>query len=435
MNDTSRYTPQNRPLLHPATLWHAFLARISRPPWEKALPTGAPLWVTPGETVTSISLSHPYDNVIRPILSRYATVLGVPMSFRTAANRYSPPAQGNAVHFHAFALPTLSVLFGAWPRVPLVELQLAHAIPLLEGARQALTPGTQFGRGRLLVDGDGHAVGESLGTNLYCLFDLLGQEKAWVPVLLRRHLDLGLPIVLPALGKGRNDRASEGEERLGLLRDETEALIRACRLANRREAQEAYLTTSQERVAEEIRFLQDEIAFLEDGVEEMARRIAADTRRLKEGRRRVRLLQGCRDLPETGGREMERLQALPEVCEARAQDGRISLTTVPILTEYGGRWYRLGRFQLELHFNGDVRIVNLTDRIGPYDHPHIHQGRPCLGNVREGIAKHLGEFQFVPATEVLIDFLKTVNPADWRLPVLHWPEAGYEAGRGLLAAN
>jgi len=434
MNDTPHHTPPSRTIFHPATMWHTFLARLSRPPWEKGLPAPAPLWVTPGETVGTAPASHPYEEV-RATLSRYATILSVPMSFRSAANRYSPPAGGIAVHVHAFAVPTLPVLFGAWPRVPLVELQLAHGIPLSEGARQALAPGPQFGRGRLLADGDGHAVGECFGTNLYCLFDLLGQEVAMVPILLRRHLDLGLPSVLSALAKGRNDPQGRVEERLRLLRDETESLVRASRLAHCREAREAYITTNWERVAEEVRFLRDEIVFLDDGVEEMARRIAADTRCLKEGRRRLRLLQGCRDHPEAGGWDLERLQALPEVCEARIQDGQISVTTSPILTEYGGRWYRLGRFRLDLHFNGDVRIVNLTDRIGPYDHPHIYQGRPCLGIVREGIAKHLGEFQFVAATEVLIDFLQTVNPAEWRLSVCHWPEGGCEAARGLLAPN
>ncbi|MGE5849848.1 MAG: hypothetical protein ACM362_06965, partial [Candidatus Methylomirabilota bacterium] len=85
--------------------------------------------------------------------------------------------------------------------------------------------------------------------------------------------------------------------------------------------------------------------------------------------------------------------------------------------------------------NGEVRIWNLSSRIGAYDHPHIHLGRPCLGPIREGIAKLLGEFQFVAAAEVLIDFLHTVNPADWRLPVLRWPEAVGEADRGILATT
>jgi hypothetical protein len=224
-------------------------------------------------------------------------------------------------------------------------------------------------------------------------------------------------------------------EGLRLLQDETEALVGACRADLRQASREAYVRACHERVAEEIRFLHAEIAFLEDGVEEMARRTTADTRRLREGYRRLRTLQGRTDGSESNGGELERLQALPGVRQAGVQDGRISLTTAPILVEHEGRHYRLGRFQVDLNFNGDVRIRNLTNRMGAYDHPHIHQGRPCLGPIREGIAKLLGEFQFVAAAEVLIDFLHTVNPADWRLPVLRWPDAVGEADHGVLATT
>jgi hypothetical protein len=357
------------------------------------------------------------------------------MSFHVAPNRYSPPAGADAVHLHTFALPTPPILLGAWVRVALVDLPLAHGIPLRSDAQRALAPGTQIGRGSPILDADGHAVGEHLGVNLYCLFDLLGQEPAWTPLLLRRHLDLGIPYLLPRLVAERGVSAGRVTEGLRLLREETEGLVRECRADLHQASREAYVRACHDRVAEEIRFLHAEIAFLEDGVEEMARRVTADTRRLREGYRRLCALQGRTDGAESGGEDLERLQALPGIRQAGVQDGRLSLTTAPILVEHGGRRYRLGRFQVDLHFNGDVRIRNLTDRIGVFDHPHIHLGRPCLGGVREGIAKLLGEFQFVAAAEVLMDFLHTMNPADWRLPILRWPEAGREADRGVLAAT
>jgi hypothetical protein len=435
MNNVSSRTARSQKTPCFAQMWRAFLARASQPPWEERCLAETLFWSTPDEIVDREPVVHLHGEGVRQILSRYATILGVPLSFRTATNHYSPPDGGDAVHFHSFALPTPPVILGTWPRVPLVELRLGHGIPLADGAHRALAFGTQFGRGRPLLDQYGHVVGEYLGTNLYCLFDLLGQDAPWIPVLLRRHLDLGLPYLLPALTGGERTMAIRLEDRARYLREETEELIRAHRRGLLQNARETYISAYQERVSEEICLLQSEIGFLEAGVDEMARRIAADTRRLHEGRRRLRLLQGWRDQPESSGRELEDLQALPEVREARVQDGRISLTTSPILVEYGGRRYCLGSFQLDLHFNGDVRVVNLTDPVGAYDHPHIHQGRPSLGIIREGVAKLLGEFQFLAATEVMIDFLKTVNPAEWRLPVLHWPEAESEVGRGVLAAT
>ena len=435
MKNTSHHALQNSRHRFLTATWHALLTRASFPLWDRVVPAPPPLQVHPRDPEGNSPTTHPDGEAIRTVLSRYAAVLETPMSFHTALNRYSPPAGADAVHVHTFALPTPPMLFGAWPRVPMLDLPLAHGILLKSDAYRALAPGTQLGRGCLVLDGDGHAVGEYLGANLYCLFDLLSQEPAWIPVLLRRHLDLGIPYMLPRLVAERGVSAERVTDGLCLLRNETEALVRACRASLCQASRQAYIRACQERVAEEIRFLHAEITFLEDGVEEMARRTTADTRRLREGYRRVRTLQGRTDGTESGGRELERLQALPGVCQAGVQDGRISLTTGPILVEHEGRRYRLGRFHVDLHFNGDVRIRNLTDRMGPYDHPHIHQERPCLGSIREGIAKLLGEFQFVAAAEVLMDFLHTVNPADWRLPVLQWAEAVCEADRGVLATT
>ena len=413
------------------------MLRISRPLRARDRSDPPPLWVTPGKNLQAVADAFPHAGAVGAVLTRYATILDIRMSFRIAATRYSPPASGNAVHVHAFALPTLAVLLGVWSRVSLVPLPVAHGMSLLEGACRALEPGTQFGRGIPLLDGDGRLVGEYLGTNLYCLFDLLGQEESWVPVLLRRHLDLGLPRVIPALAAERGVPADELEDRLRLLRDETEALVFACRSARRAVARQAYISACRERVVEETRFLEAEIAILEESVEEMARRIAADTRRLRAGHRRLHLSRGWQDPDplQAIGQELERIQALPEVYGAHREGDRVCLTTAPILAAHGGRRHCLGRFRIDLFFNGDVRIVNLTNRVGPYDHPHIRASRPCLGGAREGIAKLMGEFQLAAAAEVLIDFLETVNPAEWRLSVSHWPEIGQEVEHGVLAAT
>ena len=432
MNDTSNHALQNPRHRVLTATWHALLTLASAPLWDRVVPAPPPLRVHPGKDPSSL---RPDDAAIRPVLTRYAAVLQVPMSLHTARNRYSPPAGADAVHVHNFALPTPPTVFGAWPRVRLVDLPLAHGIPLKSGVHRALAPGTQLGRGSPILDGDGHVVGEHLGGNLYCLFDLLGQQPAWVPMLLRRHLDCGVPCLLPRLAAERGLSAERVRDGLRHLREETETLMRACRATLRQASREAYVLACREGVAEDLRLLHSEITFLEDGVEEMARRVTADTRRLREGDLRLRTLRGRADGGEGGGRELERLQAVPGVCQASVQDGRISLTTAPILVEHAGRPYRLGRFQVDLHFNGDVRMRNLTNRLGPYDHPHIHQGRPCLGSIREGVAKLLGEFQFVAAAEVLVDFLHTVNPADWRLAVSQWPEAAREADRGVHATT
>jgi hypothetical protein len=72
--------------------------------------------------------------------------------------------------------------------------------------------------------------------------------------------------------------------------------------------------------------------------------------------------------------------------------------------------------------------------VGADDHPHVHRGRPRLSNVREGVSKLVGEGQLPEALEVVIDFLKTVRPADWRTPVWAWPESAKRNADGVSAA-
>ena len=436
MNDTIRETSLQPKPSSFREKWGAFLHTTSRRLQGQSPSDPPPLWVAPGKVSRGVCDTFPHGEVIEGVLSRYAEILDTPMSFRIAGSRYSPPGPGGAVHVHAFALPTLPVLLGLWSRVSLVPLPVVYGMPLLEGASRALEPGTQFGRGVALRDEDGRVVAEYIGTNLYCLFDLLGQEEDWIPILLRRHLDLGLPhVILPRpTGRGtlaRDIPARELEHRLLLLRRETETMAQGCRLARRAAAREVYIGACRGRVVEEIRFLEAEIAILEEGVEEMARRIVTDTRRFRAGHRRLNGLQGWLDPQDALRQELRRTMELPDISEADQQNGRIRLTTVPLLADLEGRRHYLGRFQIDLFLNGDVRITNLTNRVGAFDHPHVYAGRPCLGGIREGIAKLLGEFQIVAAAEVMIDFLRTVNPAEWRLSVLHWPEAEY----GILAAT
>ena len=257
---------------------------------------------------------------------------------------------------------------------------------------------------------------------MYILFNLLGQENELRTLLLRRLLDLGLPHLfkeLSPLSPLRGDRFQTALER---LRCETEALEAAWNRERQAKVRQAYLQECHSRVQEEIVFLEKEMDFIEDNVEEYARRITTETRRLQEYRQRLNALRGIRTTDQEHLRDMDQLRDLPEVRDLQIQDGRITIVTAPLQVEYGGRRFHLGSFKVEIAFGGDIRIRNLTDAVGAYDHPHIYQGRPCLGNIREGVAKMIGEYQLVAAVYILIDFLKTVNPKDWRIPIVYWRE-------------
>ncbi len=398
--------------------WRRLLDWMSRAPWGARPPEQPPVWVRPDGT----RVPEGTGQAVGEVLSRYACLLRLPLSFSAPPNRFSRPRGGPGLHLHAFALPTLPVLFGIWPRVLLTAMPFAHGVPLREGAHWAMSPGYQLGRGQPLADGDGNTVAEYSGTNLYCLFDLLGQDPEEIPLLLRRHLDLGLPHLIPELAARTGQRVEALRAAGERLRHETERLARVARQQRHEAARQAYARSCQTRVAEEICSLQAEITLLEDGVEELARGITKATRRLQEG-------QGPALPPPPRDGE-----PVPDVTDVAWRGRSLRAVTAPIRIEHEGRAYCLGRFEIELSLDGDIRITNLGGRVGNDDHPHVHRGRPRLANVREGVAKLLGEGQLPQALEVLIDFLKTVRPAEWRTPVWAWPEARGEERDGVPAA-
>jgi hypothetical protein len=257
---------------------------------------------------------------------------------------------------------------------------------------------------------------------MYILVNLLGQEGELRTLLLRRLLDLGLPHLFKELSLLSPLMGDRFQTTLEDLRRETEALEAAWNQERQATVRQAYLQECSSRVQEEIVFLEREIHSIEDNLEEYARRITTETRRLQEYRQRLNPLRGIRITDQGHLRDIDHLRHLPEVRDLQMQDGRMTIVTAPLQVEYGGRQFHVGSFKIEMTFGGDLRIRNLTDAVGAYDHPHIYQGRPCLGNIREGLAKMIGEYQLVAAVYILIDFLKTVNPKDWRIPIVYWRE-------------
>jgi hypothetical protein len=356
---------------------------------------------------------------LRPVLEAYAQALGMPVTCHVPPQHFRAPQPATALHVHCFAVPRRPVLLGVWPRVPLVRLPFAFGLPLPAPDTRAFAPGLSFGRGRVLADAQGRPMVEVAGANLFVLLDLLPQGDL-APVLLRRCLDLGLA-AFPSLAS-RSPRPPDARARcLAALARGTAEAEAAWHARARGEGRQRFQAACDARRQDEVEGLEQEIGALERSLAEYGRRITADTRLLAERRRRLR---GLQDLPAgtaTTVLEFDRIRDLPQVCHLDAQDGVLGIITHTLEAECGGRRFRLGAFRVEIHFDGDVRITNLTEPRGLYDHPHVRQARPCLGNVREGVAKLIGEYEFAAAAQVLIDFLQTVNPQDWRLPVFYWP--------------
>lgn len=404
---------------------------LSQAPLQGTSPDGGPcipsefsLLFEWGKGEKAISAHPPALSPITEVLAHYAERLHVPFWFLGRKDQYSRPLRGEAIYLHHFALPTPPVLFGIWPRIPHSRLPFAFGYPITSAAQQAFPAGYQIGRGQVLRDQEGCAVGEVVRANIYCLFNLLGQDGDLRSLLMRRLLDVSLPRVLKELRTLSPLGPEPLQDTVEALRAETEEAATAWSRQRQASVRQAYLGECRSRLQEETVFLEQEMRLTEDNLEEYARRMTAETRRLHAYQQRLNTLRGTPSQPEQHLKDLDHLRKLPEIREVRIHDGEITVFTIPLRAEFGGREFHLGSYRMEISFNGDIRIRNLTDALGAYDHPHIYQGRPCLGNTREGIAKMIGEYQFVAVVFVLLDFLRTINPKDWRIPIAYWPEVG-----------
>lgn len=124
------------------------------------------------------------------------------------------------------------------------------------------------------------------------------------------------------------------------------------------------------------------------------------------------------------GNDFDRMTAHPNVVSVSLDDTHLTVvTTVLPLDPYGPR-NGLGPFkiQLNLHWHysdfGDqsIRLHNLgyrpTWHNRRWDHPHVYDGKPCLGNCGKDLNRLTRAKRYGVAVALLIRYLKTWNPDD-----------------------
>ena len=332
-------------------------------------------------------------SALSPVLAEYADALGIPVRVEVSRRRVVRPRGRRGWHLHPFALPGRPGWLGLGPDVRATTFMAVCGYPLSPVRRAGWMIVGRHSWGRPLQDTEGQTVGLLLGTDVYLLFDLLGQEPSIARLVGRAILDLSLEagysllLLLTGLGPATLDA------RLRRLRQATE-----------------------------VEALEGELRELDVNLRTSGRQMRDLERRLTVAQRRLTELADHQDRPETLARDFDRIVALPGVEDVGVNDSALQVFTEPIVIEYGFRRYRLGRYRLDLYFDGRLFIQNLTDRYDTYDHPHVESGRPCLGNIQDWVQRLLAQREFTAATEVLLQYLRTVNPADWRKAVTFWGE-------------
>lgn len=354
-----------------------------------------------------------------PVLQDYSKALGIPIHLHVPVNHLSPPRCGGGLHVHVFALPARPHWFSPWLITPTVEIPAVFPCALTEEKTRALVPRQLFSQGTLKYDQQGYAVAGILGENIYVLFDLLGQPEHVAPLMLRRTLDLCLDGLTESLSHWNGKLPHQLQVTLNRL---THATTLASLDHSTPWEDLGTLEPPHREAGAPDDIFHRQMATVEENLKELSHQMASQTRLLRNCRQRLGTLKQAEQSTELLERELDGLLGIPEIREVQVLEDRLRVFTDTVDTVVASKRYRLGCFRLDIRFNGDVAIKNLTRAHGYYDHPHVWNAKPCLGNIHQSVLKLVSEFQWVATAELLLEYLKTVNPNGWYTPIDHWEE-------------
>jgi hypothetical protein len=188
-----------------------------------------------------------------------------------------------------------------------------------------------------------------------------------------------------------------------------------------RSYREAVRTSLQEQLGDSEQNL---IAGREE-LQRLSRRFVTLERQLVAQARRTDELQELSEAAASAEAELARLLAVPGVQHIEVHGQVLHILTAPIQIAWEGERYDLGRYRIGLDLGGDLRVESI-DGLGPkpgWDHPHVQDGRPCLGNAREGVLKLIARYELALAAQVLVGFLETFQPEGSYSAIEGWPRA------------
>jgi len=136
------------------------------------------------------------------------------------------------------------------------------------------------------------------------------------------------------------------------------------------------------------------------------------------------LRQAHENLDQHYGSELDRIRGLSGIKSIDVGPGFITVCTDTIYVNFQDKRYRIGDFRLEIYLSGYFRMNNINNpgRYAYYDHPHIRDGEPCVGNHTEALSKLIAEGQLSTVVAILLSYLQSYNPEDAYCEITCWPE-------------
>ena len=265
------------------------------------------------------------------------------------------------------------------------------------------------GNGRLIVDPHGTPVAEVIGKSIYVLVNLEAKyfhngtytyrywrhsadvlklilEEAIPPIVAQEAALTGLPPEMRVIEQRRQTLAAKLPQTL--------TQVHQAMTANR---------------DGQINSITRDIASARSNADEYYRNWLEQERQIQVWQAMLAGLENGSGIPlEQIQQEVADILAMPEVIGMEADGNRIIVHTDTIYIPYRGRNYRIGAFRIAINFrDGTVRMRNVSHRAGYYDHPHIKDEVCCWGNIREGVANLVKQYELQTLVTLLIEFLKS----------------------------
>jgi hypothetical protein len=283
--------------------------------------------------------------------------------------------------------------------------------------------------GRIVKDDEGTPVALFKGNKIWITFDLThsrgGFDEEWYPVMIARE------IISRALSALSYTKPTEEElvDRKAVMETCRQDFIDHCQSDVDRE---------REKVERKLRALSNEMEDLQ----------AKGAEILKEAREKRAILNG---LTKVGGRETVLNKEFDSIRDNLPLLRSIKFTTGGITFEtevldllgdsatYDRQEFApfpIGRFEVKLERGRSPHVTNLSHRmkyqfggeVTMWDHPHVKDHWPCLGNVGGKISQLISDDKWFGAIQYMIATLQSYNSNDGWSPVglPHWQAAAQE---------
>jgi hypothetical protein len=188
-------------------------------------------------------------------------------------------------------------------------------------------------------------------------------------------------------------------------------------------AKSTFVNTCVAHAESEVEQIEKEINSGVERISRLSAELRSASRSLHSARRRLLCFKAILATERAQlERDFDQLESLPQVRGVEVHGSAIRVLTDEVIIRHEGQCYKIGRFALELDLTQGLRVVNLenTGDRSAWDHPHVQANLPCLGNLRDGFEKLLGECQIVPLVSMLVQFLGSYNPETAYCPIEHW---------------